>query len=224
MARHLRITAMLVIVSSFSSLAAAGWETQFKPEDRACIVVPPGHRIALAMKEDPLTGERVSRIYMPARLEAGGIAYLRVDNGPKHVSQKIFIEGTEAQAILNEMWTGRFVEVGSSVGSQPIEVDSRIRLEGIKSSVEECMVRLGWRQENQGDLAVDPAPTPSESLSGNEHDQSDGETDEGSCEIAGKLRDLKQLLDEGILTSNEFDDLKERLLQRCRDALRADAQ
>lgn len=218
----LAISATLAPVSAFG----ASWEAQWDERNRVCTVFPPGHGLAIVMGE--VDGKRQSRVGIGARLEEGGVVYLRVDDGRQFTSKQNFFEGTEAQAILNELWTGQQVEIGSSRGIRPIRVRDRLPTEGVREAVNHCTRLLGWSADDEaaertgsgsGRAELPHLPAPD---AGSEPPADRPATDSAKssgCDIADKLRELAELRSEDLLTDEEFDDLKGRLLDRCRTEL-----
>ncbi len=221
--------AVLLLGIVLCSRPASGgvWEAKWSEEERVCTVGPPGYGMVLSMRED--AGQRQAQVFVHARLEAGGVVYLRIDEGRVHTSKQNYFSGAEAQSILNELWTGEFLEIGHSRGLRPIRVTERLRIAGLQEAVNTCTRSLGWDRSEPAKSAPEPnaelptrsalptPPAPAEPPGaggpGNEAPASIG------CDIAEKLRSLGDLRSDDLLTDEEFTDLKQRLLDRCREEL-----
>jgi hypothetical protein len=216
---------LLGVLAPSTPALATGWEASWHEATGVCVVRPPGYRMAIAMRED--AGQRQARVSVAARLEEGGVVYLRVDRGPQHTSKENSFSGSEAQAILNELWTGKVVELGSSTGIRPIQVSDRVTTQGLREAVTTCTQKLGWsRPPSAGALPDDEGlvSAPQSSSEGHREPAENASPAESasapsSCDFADELRKLAALRSEGLLTDEEFDQLKERLLARCRSEL-----
>lgn len=204
----------------------ASWEALWDEQSRVCTVAPPGHGMVIVMRED--SGQRQSRVAVGARLEEGGVVYLRVDDGRQYTSQRNYFEGSEAQAILNDLWAGQSVEIGSSTGIRPIRVHDRLSTEGLRQAVNLCMQKLAWSVSPDAaspegtDEVTEAHPSPPATVAAADPPsaQPPAPTAPASgCDIAGRLRELAELRAEDLLTDEEFEDLKGRLLARCRAEL-----